>query len=158
MVALEDEEEREGGRGEGEGEEEEGEGGRGEVEEGEVERISTAGRGGRTKRKRIGVKRKRVKMQKRLERVMPGSEVIGHDQCEDKTAMPSGEHNDQNREAKASHWRKKTPQEKEGEAVKRRKTESCSAIEVNGLHGDRSSLPKKKRVSFSLHKNTIFTP
>ena len=153
-------EEEEGEREEGEkeeGEREEGEkeeGERGEGEEGEGERISMAGRGSRTKRKRIRVKQKKLKAKKRLGRAVSGSEVT---ECGD-TPMASGEHKSQKRGA---HHQKKVKhhQEGEGEPVKRRKTESGGsggAIKENGIHGDKSS--PKKRVSFSLHKNTIFTP
>ena len=69
--------------------------------------------------------------------------------------MSSGEPKSQ--KGGASHWRKmKHHQEGEGEPVKRRKIERDGAIKENGLHGVKSS--PKKRVSFSLHKNTILTP
>ena len=84
---------------------------------------------------------------------MPGSEVTD-DRCGE-TAMSSGEPKSQ--KGGARHQRKmKHHQEGEGEPVKRRRIERDGAIKENGLHGDKSS--PKKRVSFSLHKNTIFTP
>ena len=163
---MDDEEEGEGegeGKGEegeresGEMEEEKGERGEGEEgeegsREGEEGKVGMAGRS-HTKRKRVGVKQRKLKTKKRLGRVVPGSEVT-NDWCGE-TAVSSGEPKSQ--KGGARHRRKmKHHQEGEGEPVKRRRIERDGAIKENGLHGVKSS--PKKRVSFSLHKNTIFTP